>query len=282
MLAIYMKKTQKVMGSKPNTGGAVKRGTVTVSDVGGSTRTLNVAEQIPGVVFDELQYGEEPVSFGSTGTDEKFGTFEEAIIQAVAWANEVPPEILRLAFSNNYSASQAAINEFKIYLNKIWSDFGESFCQTIHTEWLLSEVLNQKIIAPGLLDYWRDKTKYDLFGAYTATEWYGSIKPSTDMLKQAKGSKLLIDMALTTHTRESRNTTGTSFNKNVKRLKREIELLLDARKPLVEFEAQLKQTSTNTKDPAAEKFEEISAQIEDLKDEIEDLKDEITNEGGNK
>ena len=51
----------------------------------------------------------------------------------------------------------------------------------------------QKIKAPGLLDAWRDQSKYDMFGAWVNTEWYGSIKPSTDMLKQAKGSKLLID-----------------------------------------------------------------------------------------
>lgn len=154
----------------------------------------------------------------------------------MAWANEIPPEILRLAFSNNYSASQAAINEFKIYLNKIWSDWGETFCTPIYQDWLISETLLQKITTPGFLDAWRDPRKYDVFGAWVSVDWYGSIKPSTDTLKQAKGSKLLVDEGWSTNAREARITTGTKFSKNIKRLKRENELKIEAARPLAEFQ----------------------------------------------
>lgn len=236
ILAMFIKKTEDKQGTRPITAGATRRGQVTTTDHDGGKRTFNITDQLPGLVPEELQQGEEPVLLGGQGTDTNFGTFEEAIIQAVAWANEIPPEILRLAFSNNYSASQAAINEFKIYLNKVWSDWGETFCQPIYIEWLLSENLRGRIQAPGLLNAWRDPQQQDIFGAWVSTDWYGSIKPSTDMLKQAKGSKLLVGQGWSSNSREARMLTGTKYSKNIKRLKRENEMKVEAMRPLAEFE----------------------------------------------
>ncbi len=235
ILAMFIKKTDDKPSTLPVQGGAVKRDQVEAVAPTGEKRKFNITDHLPGLVIEELQTGEEPVLKGGEGTDTNFGTFEESIIQAVAWANEIPPEILKLAFSNNYSASQAAINEFKIYLNKIWSDFGETFCTPIYIEWLLSETLQQKIKAPTLLESWRNMQEYAIFGAWVACDWYGSIKPSTDMLKQAKGSELLVEHGWSTNAREARITTGTKFTKNMKRLKRENELLVEAKRPIAEF-----------------------------------------------
>jgi len=238
IMAMFIKKGEDKMGTLPVTGGAVRRDQATTTDSDGTKRNFNMASQIPGLVLEELQTGEEPVLMGGQGTDVNFGTFEEAIIQAVAWTLEIPPEVLRLSFSNNYSASQAAINEFKIAINRTWGDFGETFCTPIYIEWLLSETLLQKITAPGLLQSWRNPNEYDIFGAWTATDWYGSIKPSTDMLKQAKGSKILVAEGWSTNAREARITTGTKFSKNIKRLKRENELKAEAARPILELKAE--------------------------------------------
>jgi lambda family phage portal protein len=235
MLAMFIKKSQDKMGTLPVTGGATRRDKIEAVGADGAARKYDLAGQIPGVVFQELQVGEEPVGFSSQGTDVNFGTFEAAIIQAVAWANEIPPEILTLAFSNNYSASQAAINEFKIYLNLVWSSFGENVCQPVYTDWLLSATLAGTIAAPGLLEAYRDPAQGDKFGAWISADWYGSIKPSTDTLKQARGSQLLVSEGWSTNAREARITTGTKFSKNIKRLKRENELKAEALRPLAEF-----------------------------------------------
>ncbi len=238
ILAMFIEKTENKPGTLPFSGGARKRESGTATTADGTKRTWNIASKIPGVVMEELQQGEKPQGFHNQGIDVNFGVFEESIIQAVAWANEMPPEILRLAFSNNYSASQAAINELKIYLNMIWAMWGETFCTPIEIEWLLSETLAGKIQAPGLLEAWRDPKKYDLFGAWTITTWYGSIKPSTDMVKQGKGSKLLVDEGWSTNARESRILTGTKFTKNIKQLERENQLKAEAAKPLLELKQQ--------------------------------------------
>lgn len=242
ILAMWIKKSSDKPGTLPLANAAIRKG-ATTDQPESAPRKFNIQNYIPGLVIDELQQGEEPVIHGNAA-DVSFGTFEETIVSSIAWANQMPPEILKLAFSNNYSASQAAINEFKIYLNKVWSDFGEQFCQPIYNEWLISENLIGKIEAPGLLDAWRDPLQHDILAAWTAGDWYGSIKPSTDTLKQARGSKLLIEEGWSTNARESRVTTGTKFSKNIKRLKRENQQKADAMRPILE----LKKEFTNVAD----------------------------------
>ena len=263
IMAMFIEKGEDKMGTLPVTGGAVRRDQAVTTDSDGGTRKFNMASQIPGLVMEELQTGEKPVLMGGQGTDVNFGTFEEAIIQAVAWTLEIPPEVLRLSFSNNYSASQAAINEFKIAINRTWGDFGETFCTPIYIEWLLSETLLQKITAPGLLQSWRNPNEYDVFGAWTSTDWYGSIKPSTDMLKQAKGSKILIEEGWSTNAREARITTGTKFTKNIKRLKRENELKVEAARPIAEFKQEFGEDVATDAIETLDNMEEIEAMLDD-------------------
>lgn len=263
ILAMFIKKNQDKMGTLPVSGGAVRKSSGTVTDSDGSTRKFNIAQQIPGLVVEELQTGEEPVLKGGEGTDVNFGTFEEAIIQAVAWANEIPPEILRLAFSNNYSASQAAINEFKIYLNKVWSDWGETFCTPIYVEWLLSETLLGKIAAPGLLEGWRNPNQYDTFGAWISADWYGSIKPSTDMLKSGKGAQLIVSEGWSTNAKQARMLDGSKFSKNIKRLKRENELKVEAARPMAEFRREFGDTAAEEAIEALDELDNLEAMIDD-------------------
>jgi len=265
ILAMFVKKTEDKMGTLPMTGGAKRVDKAQATDSDGKTRKFDIANQIPGIVMQELQTGEEPVAFGNQGTDEKFGDFEAALMSAIAWANEMPPEILQLAFSNNYSASQAAINEFKIYLNKFWGEWGDTFCAPIQVEWLLSEVLTQRIEAPGLLEAWRDPQQYDKFGAWTAADWYGSIKPSTDMAKAIKGSKGLIEEGLTTRAREARQLTGTKFSKNIKRLTRENQLAAEAARPLLELQKEFgEQTASKAINALEEVGDSIVAAVEEV------------------
>ncbi len=232
MLALFIKKGADKMGTLPLTGGAVRAETVTRVDDTGAPRSYKAAELIPGLVLEELQQGEEPVGFDSKGIDEKFGDFEEAIVQAFAWALETPPEILRLAFSNNYSASQAAINEYKMFLNRVRHDFGAAFCAPIYQEWLVSEALNGKIDAPRLLEAWRDRTQYDVFGAWVASEWAGQIKPAVDLSKLVKGYDAMVASGFITRDRAARELTGTKFSRNAKRLRIENEQLREANAPL--------------------------------------------------
>ncbi len=232
-----IEKTQDKVSTRPITGGAVRKDVVTVSDGDGGDRELAITQHLPGTYFEQLAPGEKLVAFQTKGTDEAFGTFEEAVLSGIAWGCEIPPEILRLQFGNNYSASQAAINEFRMYLNLIWGSFGESFCTPIYIDHMIAETLIGKNTETGVLDSWRRySTEYDRFGAWTAVEWYGNIKPSADPVKQTKASQTLITEGWSTNAREARILAGTKFSRNIKRLTKENEQKAEAKRSLAEFE----------------------------------------------
>lgn len=260
IFAMFIKKGVNTPGSLPITGGATRNDTATITDGDAAQRNFTLSQHIPGQSMQELAVGEEPVFVGGQGTDINFPVFETAIIQAVAWANEVPPEILTLAFSNNYSASQAAINEFKIFLNKERTRDGSQYCQPIYMEWLLAETLSGNILAPGLLAAWRDPRRYDIFAAWLSSDWSGAIKPSTDVLKQAKGYEKLIEIGAITRDRTSKELTGTKFSKNVQKLKRENAALADAARPMLELQAEF----------GEEAVEKVTAELVESVEEIEE------------
>ena len=191
--------------------------------------------------------------------------FESAIVSALAWANQIPPEIVQLAFSNNYSASQAAINEFKIYLNLVWGVWGDSFCSPIYLEHMVSDVIAGKTFAPGLIESLRDPFKYDVLAAWSSVEWYGNIKPSTDMLKQANASKILVREGWSTNAREARVLTGTKWSKNMKRIARENQIKAEALRPMLELrqefgEFEVDEVLTST-------LNDLSLQVEELQND---------------
>jgi len=234
IIAMYIRKDADKMGTKPMTGAAVRRGSGTVEDNTGTERTFNLQEQVPGVYFEELQTGEVPVPYSTQGTDVNFGAFEAAVLASIAWANEIPPEILQLGFSHNYSASQAAVNEFKMYLNSERSRVGEGLLQPIWIEELTSNVLLGKVSAPGFLEARNDPRQWDVFGAWVSADWSGAIKPAVDINKMATGFQTMTSEGWTTNERAAREISGTKFRKNIKRLKKENELKAEALAPLVE------------------------------------------------
>lgn len=266
-LAMYIEKGENAVSSRPFTRSATKNGVeVASSESSGPDRAFRTAQHVPGLVIEQLQKGEKPQAFQSNGTVETFGVFEAAIIQGIAWAHEMPPEILMLSFSSNYSASQAAINEFKMYLNKVRQEFGDNFCQPIYTEWLLAETLAGRIRADGFVEAWRDWSKFDIFAAWITSDWTGQIKPAVDLSKLVNGYKLGIAEGFITRDRASREVFGTKFSKNVQKLRRENEQLAEANAPMAALEAAAKAPKHPDSAP-----DENSAEHQDALDAAEDI-----------
>jgi lambda family phage portal protein len=234
MLALFVQKTQDKPGTKPVTGGAVRRDTQAVTQSDGTTRDFNIAKWLPGTAIDELQTGEEIKSFDTSRPNVNFKNFEEAVVATVAWSIEVPPEILLLSFNNNYSASRAAINEFKIYLDWSRTNQATGFCKPVYAEWLISMVLTGRIVARGFLEAWRAPSQFVTFGAWILSEWAGAIKPSVDREKEVKGYERMAKHSWITNDRASKELTGTKFSTNVRRVKKENEQIAAALKPLVD------------------------------------------------
>ena len=233
MLAMFIKKGEDKPGTRPIANSALSKTVAEIDDgAANGPRSLEFTAGMPGVVLQELQQGEEPVAFQSN-VDVDLQKFEETIISAIAWANEIPPDILKLAFSSNYSASMAALNEFKIYLNMFRTDFGEQFNAPIYQDWMISEALLDKIgRSTEILNAWRDKANFENFTAWLLAEWSGAIKPSTDIVKQAKGYAQMVEQGFITRARATREVTGQKFSRNMRKLKRENELFVEAMAPV--------------------------------------------------
>lgn len=234
MIAVWVEKTENKISSLPLTGGATRVDTVTTQDDSSGRKDVQFSGNMPGMMLQELQQGEKPTSYDTRRPNVNFGVFEAAVLSAIAWANEIPPETLMLQFQNNYSASRGATNEFKMYLDKERARSGEEFNDPIYQDWLLSEALNRSIVAPGLLDAWRDPAQWDRFGAWVMASWAGAIKPNVDLLKEAKAYKVLVEEGWITRDRAARELTGMKFSKAVQQLKTENTLLAEASKPLME------------------------------------------------
>jgi lambda family phage portal protein len=222
-------------------GAAVKKGTVEVQDVNGEATRISFGDMMPGANFERLMPGEKITMFNNNGVDANFGAFEAAILTGLAWALEIPPEILFLSFNKNYSASQAAINEFKILLNKERSRFGVEYCDVLFQDWFLSMVLLGKIEAPGYLESLGDPMRWDTARAWTMADWSGAIKPSTDMLKATNAYVTQMDNGLNTHERSCRELSGQKYSKVVRRLEKENTQLAKALRPLLELEQEFGQ-----------------------------------------
>lgn len=234
MIAMWIHKTEDKMGTLPISGGATRKDIVTTQNDSEGRKDVEFSTSLPGMIMQELQHGEVPTSYDTKRPNVNFGVFEIAILSAIAWANEMPPETLVLQFQNNYSASRGATNEFKMFLDRERAGFGEEFNDIIYKDHTLSEVLNQSIIAPGLLESWRDPAQWDIFGAWLLADWSGAIKPNVDLLKEVKAYQELVKEGWLTRDRASRELTGMKYSKVVQQLVTENEQLVVSQQPLID------------------------------------------------
>lgn len=223
-----------VPGTRPMTGGATRRDSVSKTDADGGTSNYNFDAAIPGMQVQGLAAGESLKSHETMRPNVNFAKFEEAIIAGIAWGEEIPPEILRLSFSSNYSASKAAVNEFKVYLNRSQMRFANYFPKQIYEEWLLSMVLIDAISAPGFIEGRRSVRLRDTTRAWLRSTWPGPTKPSVDLGKDVAAYKAGILEGLVTREKAAADLFGTKFDENAKRLLEENQAVADANEPLVE------------------------------------------------
>lgn len=246
LVATYIEKTQDKPGSRPFDRAASRKGEDVTIDTQGKKRRFDISEQNPGIIIQELQVGEKVVASPSNGTDEKFGEFEGSILAGIAWHFRIPPESLLLSFRSNYSASQAATNEFKSHIEMVQTTFAENVNRPIYIEWLIAQVLAGKIEADGLIGAWTDPSQYDTFGAWVACDWFGIVKPAIDAAKLVAGDKMAIEEGLTTRAKVSRERYGNKFSKVVAILERENAQIAKAMAPIAALLALQKAASLGT------------------------------------
>lgn len=182
----------------------------------------NSIELAPGAVID-LGEGEKANMVNPGRPNPNFDPFVMAVIKQIGAALEIPYEILIMAFSNNYSASRAAILEFFKVIKMYRAWFVADFCQPIYEEWLSEAVARGRIYAPG---FFHDPIIKD---TYCSAEWNGPSAGQLDPKKEVEAAELRVQSGFSTRERETTELTGTDFYKNVKQRKREEELLKEVK-----------------------------------------------------
>jgi capsid protein len=226
----------------------------------------------PGTVMDRLEAGEEPVSFQTQRPNVNFGKFEEIIISAISWQNEVPPEIILMRFYSSYSAARQANNEYEIVLNFRAFKNSKDFGQIIFQEFVIQSCLIGDLIIPGFMGVMFDPTAWKKRGAWLKAEWRGLTRGSVDISKEVNAYTKAITFDSMTHDIMCRRLTGMSYNAVCYILAREKKLR--DRLGLVSAEDE-----NNNGEPVYSNRARDNESIEELKDSVQELTEMIAGMG---
>lgn len=276
MLAYFITNENGGPGSRPVTGGAQKAGSVTVTEPQGERKT-NFAINRPGVVFEEMNTGEKPESFDTKRPNVNFKAFEAATVDAIAWFVELPPEIARLMFQSNFSASRQANNEFNGYLQVRNKRNGVDFCQPIYENFVIIASIQNLITTPGLREAALANER-NTIKAWTHAEWSGISRPSVDIKKDVDALAKGIEYRITDYDYACRRITGQSFKTVLKKIALQNKLL-------EQYGISSKADESNNGEPVpqplpgggqpaeqTEQIQNVISMIEDLSDDVEELK----------
>ena len=225
MMAIFIERTDVATSGFSAEAINVRHGRQALSPPADPSPTkYGTAKWQPGMVVERLEKGEKPVPFGNTASDLQFKDFEQAIISALAWAHEIPPEILQLSFNSNYSASQAALNELNYYLDKVRDYMGTIFCQHVYEEFLVGSVIRGDVSADGLLLSVADDD-FLTFGAWTYAEWTEAVKVTTDLRKVVQACNEAVNGQLMTRERAMKLLGFGKFRREALKMRQEAALV---------------------------------------------------------
>lgn len=124
-----------------------------------------------------------------------FKDFYEANLKVLCAAVGIPYEIAISVYGNNYSASRAAIKQWEHTITVKRANFAKQFMQPIYDFWLETEILTQKISAPGYLRallYLDDRLVLE---AFRNSRFVGPAVPHIDPEKEVKAERLRLGSA---------------------------------------------------------------------------------------
>jgi lambda family phage portal protein len=169
-----------------------------------------------------LNKGEEVQIANPGRPNGNFDMFVNALCRYIGAALEIPQELLQKSFQSSYSASRAALLEaWKMFrARRAW--LAKEFCQPVYEEWLAEAVANGRIKAPG---FFNDPA---IRRAWSMSEWNGPAPGQVDPLKEVNAAIKRVDLGISTRERESIEIGGGDFDRNIKQLSREKQLMKDS------------------------------------------------------
>ena len=101
---------------------------------------------------------------------------------------EIPPNVAMSVYNDSFSASRAATKDWEHTIMVNRAKITSQFYQPIYNFFLHTEILKNKIDAPGYLKAYNEKN-YMVLGAYTECRFTGPMFPHIDPLKEVKAER---------------------------------------------------------------------------------------------
>lgn len=200
---------------------------------GAETTMLNTMRMFPGIMVDGLAPGEDVKAFDSRpASEDKLGDHEAAVLNGVGFGYSVPPEVLRMTFNANYSASRAAEVNFKVTVDQSRTDVGDRLLRPTYNLLLISFARRGLIAADGLLRSMQRPDLWYEFAAWTYCELSGAVKPDVDPVKQTNAYVMQVARGWITNQQVTRQLGNGRFDKNIEVVARENLAIAAANKPL--------------------------------------------------
>lgn len=118
-----------------------------------------------------------------------FPEFYSTNITLLCASLNIPAEVALSKYDSNYSSSRAAIQDWSHVIDVNRADFVNPFYLPIYDNWLLMNILTNKINAPGYLNA-RINKNYDITDNYHNVWFAGPNVPHIDPLKEVQAVRL--------------------------------------------------------------------------------------------
>ena len=221
---------------------AVISGMYTVFIKTDSPTDMPFGEAMPDV-YEPVEHNENEYELGNgainvLGTNESiqiadpkrpataFNGFVNAMCKQIGAALGISQELLLKEFNASYSASRAALLEAWKTFRMSREELSRAFCQPVYEMFLTEAVASGRIKAKG---FFQDPL---IRKAWCGADWNGPAPGMIDPVKEVNAAKTRVENGFSTREEETMGLTGGNFSKNARQLKKENELLNEAKEIL--------------------------------------------------
>lgn len=156
-----------------------------------------------------------------------FKDFYTVNIDIVCATVGIPPNVAMGKYDSNFSASRAAIKGWEHKLLVTRKRFADQFYQNIYNFWLDTQILANKITAPGYLTVLAQQNAMAL-SAYRFARWVGANVPHIDPEKEVRAERLKLgglgaNLPLTNAEAATEAVNGGDSDNNITQFARELD-----------------------------------------------------------
>ena len=167
------------------------------ANIGAVERFKKALKNIPAGLFIHLPRGQKLQSFDTKRPNVNYAAFLDASMKYNTASQGIPFEAAIMQFSNNFSASRAALKMFEMILRFVRKYTVEDyFYKPVYAQFFELECLKNNIIAPKFLELKNDDGYLD--NAYTKAKFIGAQIPHIDEVKEVNAVLSKLKGGLTT------------------------------------------------------------------------------------